>query len=269
MTLVIAAVLSGILVIVDQLTKAAVVAYFGGQGFSVTVIPGVLSLCHVENTGAGFSIFSGKTVFLILFTAAAMAFILYLMIKRRYKHPLTDWGFCLVLAGGVGNMIDRVFRGGAVVDFIRTDFINFPVFNVADICVTVGAGLIILYFILDAVREGKKKNAAPTESPNGSHSQTDRPAENKPESDKPTDGAQTNNNAERKEPTNGSFEGDEPTDAEPSNDEPMNDNTEIGAPTDDNIEREEPTNGDSKKKTPTDKEAADKAFKDNTENADR
>ena len=245
MTLVIAAVLSGILVIVDQLTKAAVVAYFGSRAFSVTVIPGVLSLCHVENTGAGFSIFSGKTVFLILFTAAAMAFILYLMIKRCYKHPLTDWGFCLVLAGGVGNMIDRVFRGGAVVDFIRTDFINFPVFNVADICVTVGAGLIILYFILDAVREGKKKNAAPTESPNGSVSQTDCTAENKPESDKPADGALANNNAEREEPT----------DDGPTADEPTSGNTGHGVPTDDNNESKKPS--------------TDETFKDNTKNADR
>lgn len=245
MTLVIAAVLSGILVIVDQLTKAAVVAYFGSRAFSVTVIPGVLSLCHVENTGAGFSIFSGKTVFLILFTAAAMAFILYLMIKRCYKHPLTDWGFCLVLAGGVGNMIDRVFRGGAVVDFIRTDFINFPVFNVADICVTVGAGLIILYFILDAVREGKKKNAAPTESPNGSVSQTDCTAANKPESDKPADGALANNNAEREEPT----------DDGPTADEPTSGNTGRGVPTDDNNESKKPS--------------TDETFKDNTKNADR
>lgn len=245
MTLVIAAVLSGILVIVDQLTKAAVVAYFGSRAFSVTVIPGVLSLCHVENTGAGFSIFSGKTVFLILFTAAAMAFILYLMIKRCYKHPLTDWGFCLVLAGGVGNMIDRIFRGGAVVDFIRTDFINFPVFNVADICVTVGAGLIILYFILDAVREGKKKNAAPTESPNGSVSQTDCTAENKPESDKPADGALANNNAEREEPT----------DDGPTADEPTSGNTGRGVPTDDNNESKKPS--------------TDETFKDNTKNADR
>lgn len=247
MTLVIAAVLSGILVIVDQLTKAAVVAYFGGQAFSVTVIPGVLSLCHVENTGAGFSIFSGKTVFLILFTAAAMAFILYLMIKRRYKHPLTDWGFCLVLAGGVGNMIDRVFRGGAVVDFIRTDFINFPVFNVADICVTVGAGLIILYFILDAVRESKKKNATPTQNPNGSDSQTDRPEENKPEDDKPTDGAPTDDNLEREEPTEK-----KQTDGEPT--EQAAENTAVEQPS---------------QNIPTDEQTADEAFKDQTKNADR
>lgn len=160
MTLVIAAVLSVIMVIIDQLTKAAVVAYFGGTAESVTLIPGVLSFCHVENTGAGFSILSGKTVFLILFTAAAMAIILYLLYKRRYKHPLTDWGFCLVLAGGIGNMIDRVFRGGAVVDFIRTDFINFPVFNVADICVTLGAGLIVIYFIIDAAHDSKAKKQA-------------------------------------------------------------------------------------------------------------
>ena len=57
----------------------------------------------------------------------------------------------------MGNFIDRIFRNGAVVDFIKTDFISFPIFNVADICITVGAGLLILYFILDMINEQKNK----------------------------------------------------------------------------------------------------------------
>ncbi len=76
----------------------------------------------------------------------------------KYRSTLTNWGFCLVISGGVGNLIDRVFYGGQVVDFISTDFMDFPVFNVADICVTVGAALVILYFVIDTVNEKNGKD---------------------------------------------------------------------------------------------------------------
>ena len=66
----------------------------------------------------------------------------------------------LVLSGGVGNMIDRVFRDGNVIDFLHFEFFpSFPVFNVADCAIVVGAGLLILYFLIDSVRESKRKSA--------------------------------------------------------------------------------------------------------------
>lgn len=160
MSIIIPAVISFIMLAVDQITKALVVSYFEGTAKTVPVIKGVFSFCFVENDGAGFSILAGNTVFLIAFTALAMALVVYLLISGKFKSPLTNWGFCLILSGGLGNFIDRIFRDGLVVDFIKTDFMNFPVFNVADICVTVGAGFIILYFLLDTIKDYKIKKGS-------------------------------------------------------------------------------------------------------------
>ncbi len=160
MSFIIPVAVSVIMLVVDQITKAMVVSYFEGTGKVVPVIKGVFSFCFVENDGAGFSILAGNTLFLIAFTALAMALVVYLLISGKFKSHLTNWGFCLILSGGLGNFIDRVFRSGLVVDFIKTDFMDFPVFNVADICVTVGATLIILYFLLDTVKEHKTKKGS-------------------------------------------------------------------------------------------------------------
>lgn len=160
MSLIIASVVGVVMLIADQLTKAAVVSSFENTDRVVPVIKGVFSFCFVENNGAGFSMLAGNTLFLIIFTAIAMALVAYLLISRKYKSALTDWGFCLILSGGLGNFIDRVFRNGFVVDFIKTDFMDFPIFNVADICVTVGAGFIVLYFLLETIKEYKAKKGS-------------------------------------------------------------------------------------------------------------
>lgn len=157
-TLVVAIVVAVAMLLIDRLTKYAATAFFAAEAYgkSVPVINGVVSLCYRTNSGAGFSILEGKLLFLIIFTALAMAFIVYIFCTGKTAHPLTDWGYCLVLSGGIGNLIDRIFYG-EVVDFICLDFINFPVFNVADICVTVGTALVLLYFIIDLVRENNAK----------------------------------------------------------------------------------------------------------------
>lgn len=167
MSLIIAAIVGVLMVVVDQITKWVVLDTIAISGDTVPLIRGILSFYYTENTGAGFSILTGKTWFLIAFTVLVMAFIVFLLIKRSFKHPLTDWGFCLVLSGGIGNLLDRVFNGGAVVDFIKTDFIEFPIFNVADICVTIGATLIILYFLIDLIKEikTKKEKSSGTDNP--------------------------------------------------------------------------------------------------------
>lgn len=157
MALILPIIVAFIMLLADQLTKIGIIKLFENNAEPISIIDGVISLYHVNNDGAGFSIFSGKTTFLIILTAVFMIVVLYLLIFRKYKSALTDWGFCLILSGGVGNFIDRIFRNGAVVDFIKTDFISFPIFNVADICITVGAGLLILYFILDMINEQKNK----------------------------------------------------------------------------------------------------------------
>lgn len=157
MSLIVATIVSVLMIAVDRITKAWAVGAFADRVQSIPVIRGILSFYYVENDGAGFSILSGRTIFLIVFSSLAMLFVFYLIVSRKLKSAVADWGLCLILAGGIGNLIDRITRGGRVVDFIKTDFIDFPIFNVADICVTVGAGLIILYFIIDAVKDARKK----------------------------------------------------------------------------------------------------------------
>ena len=137
----------GILVFVDQLTKILSLEYLTHKG--VTLIEGVLSLSFVRNTGAAWGIFAGKTFFLVLITVVIFGVGFMYFYKNPPKNAIYKTAIMLVASGGIGNMIDRIFRDGSVIDMIKVDFIDFPVFNVADICVCVGAVLLciaILFF---------------------------------------------------------------------------------------------------------------------------
>ena len=137
----------GILVFVDQLTKILSLEYLTHKG--ITLIEGILSLSFVRNTGAAWGIFAGKTLFLVLFTVVIFGAGFIYFYKNPPKNNLYKISLTLIASGGIGNMIDRIFRDGAVIDMIRVDFVDFPVFNVADICVCVGAALLcvaILFF---------------------------------------------------------------------------------------------------------------------------
>lgn len=124
----------------------------------------VFSLTHIRNSGAGWSILEGKTVFLIAFTSLIMLVILfYMIIQRKTMNKFEMLSLALILAGGVGNLIDRArmiidpeFTG--VIDYIKLDFINFPIFNFADICVVVGGiSLIVVFAVLEAKAAKKNK----------------------------------------------------------------------------------------------------------------
>ena len=124
----------------------------------------VFSLTHIRNSGAGWSILEGKTVFLIAFTSLIMLVILfYMIIQRKTMNKFEMLSLALILAGGVGNLIDRArmiidpeFTG--VIDYIKLDFINFPIFNFADICVVVGGiSLIDVFAVLEAKAAKKNK----------------------------------------------------------------------------------------------------------------
>ena len=150
-------------VIADQITKWAVVAAYPAPGEGMTLIPGILDLTHVDNTGAAFGMLKdSRWVFLVFSTVAIAAMIFYLL-KFPPKSHLTGLSFALVIGGGIGNMIDRIFRG-YVIDFI--DFCAFPkvwkfVFNVADACVCVGCvALVLCLFFLEA-KTAKPKEDAP------------------------------------------------------------------------------------------------------------
>nr|WP_305069127.1 signal peptidase II [Limosilactobacillus kribbianus] len=130
-----------VLVALDQLVKHWVVATIS-LGASKTVLPGVLALTNLHNTGAAWSMLSGQQGFFVLITVAALAIIGYLMVRWRHQRSLMI-GLTLILAGTLGNFIDRLAHG-YVVDMFETLFVSFPVFNVADSCLTIGVLILII-----------------------------------------------------------------------------------------------------------------------------
>ncbi len=134
-----------LIVLVDQIAKYFVCADLQPLG-TVPVVEGVFHWTYAENTGAAFSMLRGQTVLLTVLPMAVCLVLAYLLIRKRVDHPLGFWALVMILGGAVGNLIDRIVRG-FVVDFIDVRIINFAIFNVADIFVTVGAGLLIVYLI--------------------------------------------------------------------------------------------------------------------------
>lgn len=123
-------------------------------GDAQSIIPNILSFTYVQNTGAAWSIFEGQMGFFTVITLIAVAVVTYLMIRYRNENKLFILGLSFVLAGALGNFIDRI-RLGYVVDMFQTDFMNFPIFNVADMALCIGVGLIFIYTIFDEKMKGK------------------------------------------------------------------------------------------------------------------
>ena len=153
-------VIAGI-VLLDQGSKLLVV-HFLDRGNPFELIPGVFRFTYVENRGAAFGMLDDKRwIFLILSTVGILAFLFYLW-RYRPKSILGCLALCFIIGGGIGNMIDRILLG-YVIDFL--DFCAFPnlwywVFNVADSFVCVGAGMMVLWLILETVKESKEKKKA-------------------------------------------------------------------------------------------------------------
>lgn len=145
-----------IIAILDQITKYLVSSRLV-LGEKVSVIHNIFSLTKIYNTGAAFSLFQNSTGMLIAFSLIVTIAICIYFIKKFKNIPIiTIIGWGLILGGTVGNLVDRV-RLGYVIDFVRLDFINFPVFNVADFCINIGAFLLILYaFVLSGKKEESK-----------------------------------------------------------------------------------------------------------------
>lgn len=145
--------LAAALVVVDQLVKFLVRANIP-MGEGVPFIPHILQLTYYQNTGAAFSIFEQHTWILTLISAAASVLLIVLLAKRTFNHPFAMVSLALVLAGAVGNLIDRLFLG-YVTDMFQTLFMNFPIFNVADICIVCGGIAFCVYFLLLCKEEEK------------------------------------------------------------------------------------------------------------------
>ena len=131
----------------DQAVKALVKAKLPFQQ-PVPVIKGLLNWTYTTNTGGGFSILSGRTLFLIIFTVCLMAALAFMYIRGFFSHWLGRLSCVLILAGGIGNLIDRVFNQGRVIDYIDiSPLFDFAIFNLADCRVTVGGTLLCVYVL--------------------------------------------------------------------------------------------------------------------------
>lgn len=135
------------LVGIDQAIKLWAVDVLKPVG-TMPLIPHLVELRFVLNQGMAFSLLSGKQLFLIVATSAALLLIAYILFFRSRGKLLQQLSLILVLAGGIGNLIDRVLNG-EVVDYINLLFMRFAVFNFADICVCVGVALWVLAIFLE------------------------------------------------------------------------------------------------------------------------
>ena len=151
--------IAAVLIALDQLVKYLVMTNIP-LGAHVPFIPRVLELTYVTNTGAAFSIFSEHTWALAIVSLVMSVVLALALWKGLFRHPLGRLTLTLLLAGAVGNFIDRAFRG-FVVDMFNVLFMRFAVFNVADICVVVGgiaAGLYYL-FLMDKLESREEEES--------------------------------------------------------------------------------------------------------------
>ena len=123
---------------------------------AMPLIPHVVELRFVLNPGMAFSLLSGRQLFLIVATSAALILVAYWLLFRSRNDRLQQAALILVLGGGIGNLIDRVLNG-EVVDYINLLFMRFAVFNFADICVCVGVALWVLVIFLGELHSGDAK----------------------------------------------------------------------------------------------------------------
>ena len=142
-----------VLIGLDQLVKGWTVANIELDTVR-DFVPGFMSLAYLRNYGAAYSILQNQQWFFTIVTIIVMVGLVWYFIKQIHGSFWSLFSLSLIMAGGLGNFIDRV-RLGYVVDMFHLDFINFPVFNVADICLTVGVGILFIC-ILKEEKNGSK-----------------------------------------------------------------------------------------------------------------
>ena len=148
-------VMSLVILILDQVIKTLIVKELYNS--SIVLIPNILNLTYVENTGAAFGIGSSSTAMFVIVNIIIIGLITYFIYSKKddiSKSML--FALYLVLAGGIGNLIDRILRG-FVVDYIDINpLFKFPVFNLADICITIGCVVIVIQLIINVIKERRK-----------------------------------------------------------------------------------------------------------------
>ena len=152
--------------VLDQWLKAYMTANIP-LGQARPLLPGIMELRTVHNYGAAWSSFSGQRVLLVIVTCCIVAAVAWCLVRRIVRHPVGVLACFMVVSGGIGNIIDRI-RLGYVVDMLNLLFMEYPVFNVADIFVVCGAILGSIYYMWIYDKYDKKEvvdgdSDAPTE----------------------------------------------------------------------------------------------------------
>lgn len=162
-------ILVAVLVACDQLIKLWALNSLAPVG-TMTVLPGVLSFTYVENRGAAFGIFTGQRTLLIILVATILCGAAWLLLSGKIKGTLDRLCVLLIISGGLGNLIDRI-RHGFVVDYIDINALfSYPMFNLADCCVVVGACLMLVSALHS---ERKKPQELHTNEEKGNDGDTD------------------------------------------------------------------------------------------------
>lgn len=145
---------AALLVVIDQLIKQWATAVLQPLG-ALTILPGVVELRYFLNDGMAFSMLAGKQTLLIGMTSL-MLLCVFLLLLLRKMCPWERISWTLILGGGVGNLIDRVVSG-VVVDYVNFLFVDFAVFNFADICITTGVVMLMLWVLYDSYKKDREE----------------------------------------------------------------------------------------------------------------
>lgn len=148
-------ILAGLWVVLDQLTKYLIVQYVA-VGEVVTVVPHFVSITHVRNSGAAWSILEHQMSLFYIITILVVGILIYTLHKEQKGSPILKTGISCLIGGALGNFIDRLHLK-YVIDMIRLEFIHFPIFNIADTALTIGVMIVIMYMILDEYSGSKQR----------------------------------------------------------------------------------------------------------------
>ena len=146
----------------DQLIKVWIVrnmALYEDRPFLQIGNLDLLHLHYIQNDGSAFSSFAGQRVLLLTITTLGTVVAAYLLVKYGRKRPVPFWCLTAIIGGGIGNMIDRIFRGGLVVDYLDVQLFEFAVFNFADCFVTVGTIVLMIYILFFMDKHEKRLKA--------------------------------------------------------------------------------------------------------------
>lgn len=138
----------------DQVIKIAITTYLKPIK-TITIIPNLLKLTYAENTGAAFGILKNQRYFFIIISILLIAAFLYFIVFKKINDKVFVTAATLILGGGIGNFIDRIFLG-YVIDYIEVSFFP-PICNIADYCICIGSLLLIIYIIFRYKNENAKE----------------------------------------------------------------------------------------------------------------